>query len=475
MGAGGDPIAGRPWVGSGGRCPGRSSRRARRRRRLRPGGFRPRPEPRRRRATPSPSSTAGPRRSAGSGPASPARRVVGVGFDRDRLDEAGIEEADAVAAGHQRRQLEHPDRPGRPGDVRHRAGRGPHLRPSPRRDLRAARHPDRRHRAVDDRARAAPHPARRARRSSGSTRAPRSARRAARARRRGPATRCASSRSTGRPRVVAVTRLGVAQMPRPDLVVQDGDVVYVAVAGDRIDDVRRAPRRPGRPRRRALTASRRSPEAARSARSSPPSCTTAGHDVLLVEVDPDRRAGGPSRPASRPGCRGSWPTPARSASWPEADVDKADVVAAVTGDDEDNLVISLLAKQEFARAPRRGPGEQPEERVDVQRDVGRRRVGVDAAPAHRAGRGGRVGRQPRAPAVLRGRAGPGSPRSRWPTGSPADGQGDRRAGLPARLHGRRHPAQGPRGRPPGRHAAARRRRGARARHRPTPRKRCARS
>jgi trk system potassium uptake protein TrkA len=31
-----------------------------------------------------------------------------------------------------------------------------------------------------------------------------------------------------------------------------------------------------------------------------------------------------------------------------AGVDTADVVAAVTGDDEDNLVISLLAKQEFA-------------------------------------------------------------------------------------------------------------------------------
>jgi len=31
----------------------------------------------------------------------------------------------------------------------------------------------------------------------------------------------------------------------------------------------------------------------------------------------------------------------------EANVDKADVVAAVTGDDEDNLVTSLLAKQEF--------------------------------------------------------------------------------------------------------------------------------
>ena len=32
---------------------------------------------------------------------------------------------------------------------------------------------------------------------------------------------------------------------------------------------------------------------------------------------------------------------------PRPGVDKADVVAAVTGDDEDNLVISLLAKQEF--------------------------------------------------------------------------------------------------------------------------------
>ena len=35
-------------------------------------------------------------------------------------------------------------------------------------------------------------------------------------------------------------------------------------------------------------------------------------------------------------------------SLPEADLDAADVVVAVTGDDEDNLVISLLAKQEFA-------------------------------------------------------------------------------------------------------------------------------
>lgn len=36
--------------------------------------------------------------------------------------------------------------------------------------------------------------------------------------------------------VVALSRLGVAQLCRTDLVIQDGDVVYVAIAGDHIDD-----------------------------------------------------------------------------------------------------------------------------------------------------------------------------------------------------------------------------------------------
>ena len=37
-------------------------------------------------------------------------------------------------------------------------------------------------------------------------------------------------------RVVALTRLGVAQILSPALLAQEGDVVWVAVAGDRIDD-----------------------------------------------------------------------------------------------------------------------------------------------------------------------------------------------------------------------------------------------
>lgn len=38
-------------------------------------------------------------------------------------------------------------------------------------------------------------------------------------------------------RVVALHRLGVSQLPSPDVLVQEGDVLFLAVSGDRIDDV----------------------------------------------------------------------------------------------------------------------------------------------------------------------------------------------------------------------------------------------
>lgn len=41
----------------------------------------------------------------------------------------------------------------------------------------------------------------------------------------------------GLARVTALSRLGVGQIPTPDLVTQEGDVVYVAVAADRLDDL----------------------------------------------------------------------------------------------------------------------------------------------------------------------------------------------------------------------------------------------
>lgn len=40
----------------------------------------------------------------------------------------------------------------------------------------------------------------------------------------------------GRSRVVAITRLGVAQMPTASLIAQEGDMVHVAVLGDSVDE-----------------------------------------------------------------------------------------------------------------------------------------------------------------------------------------------------------------------------------------------
>jgi trk system potassium uptake protein len=72
----------------------------------------------------------------------------------------------------------------------------------------------------------------------------------------------------------------------------------------------------------------------------------AGHQVTVVEIDAERVA-----QARATGAR-------RGVTWVHADgcevselgraePGKADVVVAVTGDDEDNLVVSLLAKQEY--------------------------------------------------------------------------------------------------------------------------------
>ena len=63
----------------------------------------------------------------------------------------GIEEAARLRRGQQRRQLQHPRRPGRPRDLRRRQRRRPHLRPRPRRGLPAAGHPHGRDRPLDRR------------------------------------------------------------------------------------------------------------------------------------------------------------------------------------------------------------------------------------------------------------------------------------------------------------------------------------
>jgi trk system potassium uptake protein TrkA len=70
----------------------------------------------------------------------------------------------------------------------------------------------------------------------------------------------------------------------------------------------------------------------------------AGHDVLLIEQQP----GVKERADTDPGIEWFIGDACEVSSLREAGLEKCDVVVAATGDDEDNLVVSLLAKTEFA-------------------------------------------------------------------------------------------------------------------------------
>jgi trk system potassium uptake protein TrkA len=69
----------------------------------------------------------------------------------------------------------------------------------------------------------------------------------------------------------------------------------------------------------------------------------AGHDVQLIEQEPSVV----ERANAVPGIEWHIADACEVSSLREAGLEKCDVVVAATGDDEDNLVVSLLAKQEF--------------------------------------------------------------------------------------------------------------------------------
>jgi trk system potassium uptake protein len=72
-----------------------------------------------------------------------------------------------------------------------------------------------------------------------------------------------------------------------------------------------------------------------------------GHEVTLVESDPDVVSRGSQLPGES-AVRWQRGDGCDVLVLKEAGLEQTDVIAAVTGDDEDNLVVSLLAKQEFA-------------------------------------------------------------------------------------------------------------------------------
>ena len=106
--------------------------------------------------------------------------------------------------------------------------------------------------------------------------------------------------------------------------------------------------RPGRRhRRREATDARRDRRRRQRRRFIANDLQRAGHEVLLIEQRPRPGRPGPRRPASREGVAWLQADACEVSELVEAGRAQADVVVAATGDDEDNLVISLLAKQEF--------------------------------------------------------------------------------------------------------------------------------
>ena len=70
----------------------------------------------------------------------------------------------------------------------------------------------------------------------------------------------------------------------------------------------------------------------------------AGHEVLLIEQLPEVK----ERAEVDPAVEWHIADACEVSSLRDAGLERCDVVVAATGDDEDNLVVSLLAKQEFA-------------------------------------------------------------------------------------------------------------------------------
>ena len=161
--------------------------------------------------------------------------MTGIGFDRDTLREAGIEEAQAFAAVSS-------------GDnsniLAARVARETFgvdnvvariYDPRPRRGLPAAGHPHRRDGALDRRPDAAPAAARTAPSRSGATPAAPSGSPRSTSTRPGSVSGSAGWRRRSGARVAFLTRLGEGLLPERDTVLQDGDLVHVVMRDDDAD------------------------------------------------------------------------------------------------------------------------------------------------------------------------------------------------------------------------------------------------
>ena len=149
------------------------------------------------------------------------------------------------------------------------------------------------------------------------------------------------------------------------------------------------------------------------------------HEVLLIDKEP-------AKVERRPGPGAEWllGDACEVANLEAAKLEECDVVVG-RHRRRQGQPRRVAARQDRVRGtPGRGPDQPSRQRVAVHRGVGRRRRGVHAAGARRAGRGGRRGRRHR-PAVRHPR-GPGQPASssRLPEDAPCSGHPVRDLQLP---------------------------------------------
>ena len=140
-------------------------------------------------------------------------------------------------------------------------------------------------------------------------------------------------------RIAFVDRLGEAMIPTLATVLQEGDVLHVIAHEDELDRDLRAVRyrARGRPLMRVAIAG-----AGAVGRSIARELLENGHDVLLIDHAPKS-----IKADSLPGAEWLLADACEISSLDEAALHRCNVVIAATGDDKVNLVVSLLAKTEY--------------------------------------------------------------------------------------------------------------------------------
>ena len=186
-------------------------------------------------------------------------------------------------------------------------------------------------------------------------------------------------------RVAFLIRFGTGVLPETKTVIQAGDQVYLAAVSGQCAEalaIAALPPEEGAAGMKVAIAG-----AGAVGRSIARELVENSHQVTLIERNPDH-----FDVDAIPAADWRFGDACELSLLEAIHLEEFDVVIAATGDDKANVVLSLLAKTEFAAAAGGGAGQRPAQRVALRQRLGRRRGRVDSADAGIAGGGGLRGR-----------------------------------------------------------------------------------